>query len=123
MLQMKITWQDVAVLLLVLLVALAMILVPVLCRPHATVLVITTPEGSTSYSLAKPQTVTVTSRGVTLTVVIEDGEAHVSHSDCRDGVCYRSGSISRSGETILCAPAGVKLTVKGGNSNVDFVAG
>ena len=48
MLQTKITWQDVAVLLLVLLVALAMILIPILCRPNATVLVITTPEGSTS---------------------------------------------------------------------------
>ena len=123
MLQTKITWQDVAVLLLVLLVALAMILIPVLCRPNATELVITTPEGSTSYLLSKSQTLTVTSREVTLTVVIENGAAYVLESNCRDGVCYRSGSISRSGETILCAPAGVTLTVKGGDRNVDFVAG
>ena len=56
-------------------------------------------------------------------IKIVDGKAFVRESSCPDGVCISSGAISKTGETIICAPAGVSLTVKGGDGNVDFVAG
>ena len=84
---------------------------------------ITTPDGVQVYSLSEARELTFSSNGVTLTVVIENGEVFVKESDCPDGVCVAGGRISKSGETILCAPAKILLTVKGGDGNVDFVAG
>lgn len=108
---------------LVLIAALALLLLPSLLQRDGEVLVITTPDGSDTYSLSEDRRLEITLGGITLTVVIEDGGAYVAYSDCPDGICRTSGRISRSGETILCAPAGVTLLVKGGGDGVDFVAG
>lgn len=35
---------------------------------------------------------------------ISNGEASVSDADCPDGLCIRSRSISRNGESIICLP-------------------
>ena len=86
-------------------------------------LVIVTPDETMEYSLSENRTIEIESRGVHLCIEIADGKASVSESDCPDGVCVASASISRTGETILCAPAGVSLVVKGGDGDVDFVAG
>ena len=68
-------------------------------------------------------TVKIESRGITLFVTVMDGKVDVYKSDCPDGVCVNSAPISKTGETIICAPAGVSITVKGGDGDVDFVAG
>ena len=86
-------------------------------------LVIVTPDETMEYSLSENRTIEIESRGVHLCIEIADGKASVSKSDCPDGVCVASASISKTGETILCAPAGVSLVVKGGDGDVDFVAG
>ena len=83
----------------------------------------TTPEGSQRYSLAEDREWMLESNGITLQLSIRDGRACVRASDCPDHVCVQSGWIGRAGETVLCAPAGVMLTVKGGEGDVDFVAG
>lgn len=84
---------------------------------------IVTPEKTAHYSLREDRTVAITSRGIVMEIVIKDGAAHVESSSCPDGVCRAGGGISKGGESILCAPAGVRLTVKGGDIDVDFVAG
>lgn len=48
-----------------------------------------------------------------LTVVIEGGAAYVTDSKCPDRVCERTGRISREGQSIVCLPAGVVITVRG----------
>jgi len=123
MFQTKPTRADLVAMILILLLATGMLLLPSWFSSNASVLVITTPEGRFEYSLSEPRELTLTSNGVTLRVVIADGAAYVSESNCRDGVCRNSGKISGSGETILCAPAGITLSVKGGGRDVDFVAG
>jgi hypothetical protein len=75
------------------------------------------------YPLSQNDCFEIVSQGITLSVVIEDGAAYVKESTCPDGVCRSTRSISKSGETVLCAPAGVTLTVRGGDGDVDFVAG
>ncbi len=118
----KSVWDIVAIV-GVLLVAGILFLYPFLTERKGELLCITTPEGSVEYSLLEDRTLTLSSRDVTLTVLIQNGSASVSYSDCPDGICKSSRSISKSGESIVCAPAGIALEVKGGEDDVDFVAG
>ena len=89
-------------------------------------LVTRTATETLTYPLSADRTVTVSSGNITLTVEIRDGRAHVSDSDCPDKICQRTGWISRKGETVICAPAAVRLTVtdpKGGVGDADSVIG
>ena len=118
----KLTGWDLLATVMALLLA-ALIWIPFLHRDAAAVLVITTPEGRTEYALSKEQEITVISRGYTLHIQIQDGAAFVEESDCPNGDCKARGRIRYAGESLLCAPAGVTLAVKGGDGDVDFVAG
>ena len=61
--------------------------------------------------------------GGTNVLVIEDGKAYVSYSDCPDHVCERTGKIKYSGETIVCLPNKLTITVTGQTEDsVDFVS-
>lgn len=94
--------------------------------PSENRLVIRTPTETLTYPLSADRTVTVSSGNITLTVEIRDGRARVSDSDCPDKICQRTGWISRKGETVICAPAAVRLTVtdpKGGVGDADSVIG
>ena len=89
-------------------------------------LVIRTQSEVLSYPLSSDRTIPVASGGYTLTVEIRDGRARVSDSNCPDKICQRTGWISRKGETVICAPAAVRLTVtdpKGGADDADSVIG
>ena len=119
----RMTGWDVTVAVAIVVLAVMLLVLPLWIFDTGSVLVVTTPEGSYEYPLSESCTFSVESRGMILSVVIEDGEAFVSESGCPDGVCLRTGRISRDGETVLCAPAGVTLTVRGGGDGVDFVAG
>lgn len=115
--------RDGIVAALVILFAVLLLLLPLLWREGGTVLVITTPDETFEYALDVDRTVTVTSGSYILTVEIRNGAASVTHSNCPDGICLSTPAIRRTGESVICAPAGVRLSVKGGDSDVDFVAG
>ena len=46
-------------------------------------------------------------------LVIRDGKAYVSSATCPDGICANHRPISRVGESIVCLPHGVVITVVG----------
>ena len=52
--------------------------------------------------------------GFSLTLVIEEGRAHVEDSTCPDLICQHHVPISRTGEAIICLPGQVSVTVEGG---------
>ncbi len=56
-----------------------------------------------------------------LTVVIDGGEVYVQGSTCPDGLCERSGSISKSGESIVCLPCGVIVKITSNEPEYDFI--
>lgn len=94
--------------------------------PSENRLVIRTQSEVLSYPLSSDRTIPVASDGYTLTVEIRDGRARVSDSDCPDQICRHMGWISRKGETVICAPAAIRLTVtdpKGGVGDADSVIG
>lgn len=58
----------------------------------------------------------------TTVVAVEDGAAHVVSSPCRQQICVRMGSVSHSGEIIVCVPNGVVVELLGrGDPDVDAV--
>jgi len=78
----------------------------------------------------------------TNTLVISGGVAYMNDADCKNGTCVRRGAISSSGETIICLPNKIIVTVvgdqgdpfsgnggngdnggNGGNGGVDAVSG
>ena len=57
------------------------------------------------------------------TLVIRDGEADIVAATCPDGVCVRHRPVSREGESIICLPNRVVVTIRGGKeAAVDGVA-
>lgn len=43
-------------------------------------------------------------------IIIEDGEVFIRDANCPDKLCVKQGSISKSGESIICLPH--KIVVK-----------
>lgn len=75
-------------------------------------------------SLKQEESYELTANGITLLICIEDGGVFVARADCPDRICESTGRITRGGASIVCAPAGVLIrVVRGGESNVDFIAG
>lgn len=64
----------------------------------------------------------VESGGFHLTIEAEGGRVRVAGSDCPDQTCVRTGWLSRSGSAAACVPAGVVLSLEGGDEpSVDGV--
>ena len=61
-----------------------------------------------------PKTCEIPTEKGSVTLVFDEGGVSVLHSDCPDKLCARTGSISLAGESIVCAPLGVCVTVAGG---------
>lgn len=56
-------------------------------------------------------------------LVIRDGSAHVERASCPDGICAAHKPISRAGESIVCLPHRVVITVHAGeDKDVDIIA-
>ena len=56
-------------------------------------------------------------------LVIENGTAYLNYSSCPDHVCEKTGKISYVGQTIVCLPNRLSITVKGNVQNgVDLVS-
>ena len=55
-------------------------------------------------------------------VVIKDGTVCVESADCPDKVCVRTGRIRYDGESIICLPHKLIVTVTGAAGDLDAVA-
>ncbi len=55
-------------------------------------------------------------------VEIQNGEVYVSEADCPDRLCVRQGVIRRRGDTVVCLPHGLVITVRDGEKgDVDLI--
>ncbi len=70
------------------------------------------------YTLNENRTVEIkTDRGFNL-LVIKDGKAFVETASCPDGICSSHKPVSYDGESIICLPNKVVITVQGQDKNV-----
>lgn len=59
------------------------------------------------------------------TLVIKDGSASVTHADCPDGICTNHKPINKSGESIICLPHKLVVSIineKSNDNQIDAVA-
>ncbi len=59
--------------------------------------------------------------GGTNILTIENGQAYISRASCPDGLCMRMGRVEKSGETIICLPNKLTVTVLGNEGDVEIV--
>ncbi|MBO7304528.1 MAG: NusG domain II-containing protein [Clostridia bacterium] len=65
-----------------------------------------------TYSLGEDARIEiVTEQGYNI-LVIKDGRAHVESASCPDGICAEHRPVSRGGESIICLPNKVVISVK-----------
>ena len=65
-----------------------------------------------------------TLNGGTNKLTVKDGAAYMSYSSCPDHVCENTGKVRHVGQTIVCLPNKLTVTVKGERTDdsVDFVS-
>ena len=59
--------------------------------------------------------------GGTNTLEIKDGRARISDADCPNMQCVRQGWISRGGQSIVCLPNMLIVTVTSSDRSVDYI--
>ncbi len=115
---------DILLLVAIALLAGVLFLLPFLSEKAKTAEIVIAETGEVRViSLNQPAEYEISSRGVSLTVTVKDGAVFVSRSDCRDGICRNTPSISRAGQAIVCVPAGVVIRISGEGGIVDGIAG
>lgn len=86
---------------------------------------------------AAEETRTYTNNGVTLTVApcatakrdaetrtqTETAGVRVASSDCPTQDCVHTGQISRAGQSIVCLPAHIVITLAGADADYDLITG
>ena len=72
------------------------------------------------YSLHEDKTIKINETNV---LRIKDGSAKMVEADCPDQICVHQRNISKNGETIICLPNKVVVTVcSGESSHLDGIA-
>lgn len=113
---------DIILISALLLLALAVLLVGVLTRVDGDSVEITL-EGRVVATYPLYQNGEYSLNGGTNILVIKDGEAYLSYADCPDGVCINTGRIRFVGESIICLPNRLVITVVGDSDDgVDIVS-
>jgi len=74
------------------------------------------------YSLSSDVTVDVVTELGSNTVCIEKGEVYVTHSSCDDKNEILQGKISHPGQSLICLPNKLIVTLKGRGENVDSIS-
>lgn len=62
-----------------------------------------------------------TENGGTNLLLIKDGKAKITEANCPDGICTNHKEINKNGESIICLPHKVVVTVVNENSNGDDI--
>lgn len=80
-----------------------------------------------TYSLSVNRQIFLQSKGFSLTVDISNGCVSVIDSSCPDHLCETAGKIKNAGESIICLPAEITVslssTSKGDAPQADDIAG
>lgn len=71
------------------------------------------------YSLSEDREIDI--NGANL-LIIEGGKAYMKEASCPNHTCISRGAVSKSGQSIICLPNKVVVTVKGDRGGADAVS-
>ena len=114
---------DIIIIAAILLVSLSLLLIVTLSKEEGSVVVVEI-DGTTVATYPLDKNAEYSLNGGSNVLVIEDGVAYMSYSNCPDHTCEKTGKIRYVGQTIICLPNKIAVTIKGGNADggVDFVS-
>ena len=113
---------DIIVISAILLVSVSLLLIMTLSKKEGAVAVVEI-DGKTvaEYSLAVNGEYSLNNG--TNVLVIENGQAYLNYSNCPDHTCEITGKIHYVGQTIVCLPNKLSITIKGNaEGSVDLVS-
>lgn len=75
-----------------------------------------------SFSLDEDRTYLIEGKdGGTNLLIIQDGKAHMESASCPDGLCINMGKIHAAGQSIICLPNEVVVSVEKSQPSADDV--
>lgn len=75
-----------------------------------------------SYSLAENQSISIDQAEAHNLIAIENGAVRMEESNCTGQQCVYQGSITHSGESIICLPHRIVIEITGEDASYDAVA-
>lgn len=75
-----------------------------------------------TYSLAENQTIEIKQNHHINKITINNGAVQMSYSTCKNQVCVKDGSISKTNQSLVCLPNKVMVEIKGGEEELDAVS-
>ena len=73
--------------------------------------------------LDQPAERSYSANGYTLRVVVENSTVRVAQANCPSQDCVHTGAISRAGQSIVCLPARLTVTIEGVPEGYDLSTG
>ena len=119
----KITKRDILLIFSVLLLGVALLLPKSIGAGDGERVIVSCDGEETVYSLKNDGEYSIVSGEYHYVLRVENGTIAVTYSDCPDKVCVRSGSISHSGESVVCIPGRLVVTVSGDDESSDGTVG
>ena len=114
--------SDIIFISAIVLLAITVLLVATITRKEGAVAVVEI-DGSVVGEYPLDQNGTFSLNGGTNVLVIENGMAYLNYSNCPDHTCEITGKVKHVGETIVCLPNHLTITIVGeSDDSVDFVS-
>lgn len=120
---LKFKWQDIIIIVFSLIFAVAVFLcfIP---KEADTLTVEIKQSGKLIYSLPLNKDTAITIDGeYQNTIEIKNNTVCFSYSTCPNHDCESIGLLTKVGDIAVCLPNRVSVEIKGGNSNIDGIAG
>lgn len=96
---------------------LCLIIIQFINKTGASIVVTIDNQEYATYSLEKDVDVEITGEYGTNQLIIKNHKAYVTEASCPDKLCVHQKSISKTGETIVCLPNKMVVTVINSDSN------
>ena len=61
--------------------------------------------------------------GIDADFEVRNGKIHLTNASCPDKLCEKTGYIGSSGQSIICVPNKITVSVVGSNESVDVTVG